>query len=61
MEGIRSRRLRESAVDAWRRRDFVAVIEAYEEIDHGLATVQLKPSEAKRLAIARKYLDESAG
>lgn len=57
LENTRAERLRVRADAAWRRRDFVAVVTAYEEIKAELGTVSLRGSETKRLAYARKHLD----
>jgi len=47
---------RASADDAWRRKDFVAVANAYKEILTGLHSIRLKPSEVGRLRGRRDEL-----
>lgn len=56
LENTRAEHLRGRADAAWHRRDFVAVVIAYEEIEAELDTVSLRGSETKRLAYAREHL-----
>jgi hypothetical protein len=56
----RASRLRARAQEAWRRRDHVAVVNAYSEIDTELPTVRLSPSERRRLEYAIRALGKSA-
>jgi len=58
LDGLRATRLRGRADDAWHRKDFASVVEAYEEIDSELNAVELRESEAKRLSYARRQIDE---
>ena len=53
----RASRLRSRADDAWRHRDFAAVVNAYSEIDSELRTVELRASERGRLDYAIRKLD----
>lgn len=55
-EALRASRLRARAAEAWRRRDFGTVLNAYSEIEAELPTVELKPSERARLRYALKAL-----
>ena len=59
LERIRAERLRSRADESWRRQDFASVINAYEEIDADLETVQLRNSERKRLGYAREHLSDT--
>jgi hypothetical protein len=52
----RTTMLRRRADEAWRRRNFDVVLQAYEEIDAELSTVELKASERGRLSYARRML-----
>lgn len=56
LEGIRASRLRARADEAWHRKDFAVVVDAYEEIASELSTVALKESERARLTYAMKTL-----
>jgi hypothetical protein len=49
--------LRTRASDAWRAKDLATVVNAYEEIESELKTVQLRDSERGRLEYARKHLN----
>jgi hypothetical protein len=51
-EALRASRLRAKAGEAWQRRDFGTVLNAYSEIEAELPTVELKPSERARLRYA---------
>lgn len=53
-EGWHAERLRSRANEAWRERDFPAVVAAYAAIDEELSTVQLSQYERRRLDYARK-------
>lgn len=53
---LRAQRLRSVADDAWRRKDWGLVIDAYREIESELLHVELKPSESGRLRYAQKRL-----
>lgn len=55
-EALRASRLRASAAEAWQRRDFGTVVNAYSEIEAELPTVELKPSVQARLRYALKAL-----
>lgn len=57
LEGIAADRLRTRASDAWRAKDLATVVNAYEEIESELKTVQLRDSERGRLEYARKHLN----
>jgi hypothetical protein len=58
-EGWTATRLRSIADDAWHRKDWGRVIDAYGEIVSELHTVELKPSEVGRLRYAQERLDAS--
>lgn len=58
LDGLRAARLRKRADDAWQLKDFASVIDAYEEIDSELTTVELRESETKRLSYARRQINE---
>lgn len=51
--------LRPRADDAWRRRDFASVINAYSEIISELSTIELQRSELGRLHYAQRAMGES--
>jgi hypothetical protein len=55
-EALRVSRLRARAAEAWQRRDFGTVVNAYSEIEAELPTVDLKPSERAKLGYALKAL-----
>jgi hypothetical protein len=55
-EALHASRLRARAAEAWQRRDFGTVVNAYSEIEAELPTVELKPSEQARLRYALKAL-----
>jgi hypothetical protein len=55
-EALRASRLRARAAEAWQRRDFGTVLNAYSEIEAELPTVRLKPSERARLRYALEAL-----
>jgi hypothetical protein len=55
-EGWRASRLRQAAEDAWHRKDWGRVVDAYAEIESDLPTVELQPSEIGRLRYARRRL-----
>lgn len=50
--------IRERAKDAWDRGDFVAVIDAYAELD-ALSSVEMTRSETARLGYAQRKLEET--
>jgi len=56
LEGWRAQRLRAAASEAWRRKDWGRVIDAYSEMDAELGSVELKRSERARLNYAQKML-----
>jgi hypothetical protein len=56
---LRAQHLRERADDAWRRKDFDAVITAYTEIDREMDTVELRTSERRRLDYALRSTGRS--
>jgi hypothetical protein len=58
-EGWRANRLRAAADDAWHNRDWGRVVDAYGEMVSDLRTVELKPSELRRLHYAQEQLDSS--
>lgn len=58
-DGFRASQLRSRAQDAWQRREFGAVVNAYSEIDRELLAVELRPSERGRLDYALRELDKS--
>jgi hypothetical protein len=51
--------IRQRADDAWRRRDYASVALAYEQIKAELPSVELKPSEVKRLSYAHGQLGDT--
>ena len=55
LEDMRAAVLRARADEAWRRRDLVAVVLAYTEIERELTTVSLHASERARLDYSRKH------
>lgn len=57
-EGMRASRLRARAEEAWRRRDFGSLANAYGEIDRDLPTVELSASERSKLDYALRALGE---
>lgn len=57
---LRASRLRARADEAWERKDFGTVVNAYSEIDSELPAVGLKASERGRPDYARKALGEHA-
>jgi len=58
-EGWRATRLRTAADEAWHRQDWGRVVDAYGEMVSELRTVELKPSELRRLRYAQEQLDSS--
>ena len=58
-EGWRATRLRSAADEAWHRKDWGRVVDAYGEMVSELRTVDLKPSELRRLRYAQEQLDSS--
>jgi hypothetical protein len=56
-ENQRASELRARANEAWRKKDFAAVINSYEEIDREFETVELKKSEIRRLEYAKQISD----
>ena len=56
-EGRRAAKLRVAATEAWRRKDWGRVVDAYEEIVSELRTVKLEPSELGRLRYAQRKLE----
>ena len=56
-EGWRVSRLRSAADEAWHRKDWGRVVDAYREMVTELRTVELKPSELRRLRYAQERLD----
>lgn len=57
LEGWRAVRLRAAADEAWQRKQWGRVVDAYAEIVSELRTVELKPSELRRLRYAEERLD----
>jgi len=57
MDMMRATELRRRAEEAWRSRDYATVVQAYDEMDRELTTVDLRTFEDGRLAYARKALD----
>ncbi len=58
LEGWRAERLRSAADDAWRRKDWGRVIDAYSEINAELGSVELKRSERARLSYAQSRVSD---
>jgi len=56
-EGWRATRLRAAADEAWHNKDWGRVVDAYGEMVSELRTVELKPSELRRLRYAQERLD----
>ena len=56
-EGWRAERLRAAADEAWHRKDWGRVVDAYGEMVSDLRTVELRPSELRRLRYAQERID----